>query len=91
MSRLTITLDNKLTLDELNVENTPGWWRDGLLLIVRTETSLATYQLPKGSKRIVLQHVGGNRARLSFGGFTTTSGTIVGPPGELKKIREAML
>lgn len=92
MSHTTITLDDggRLAKHQLDSDE-PGWWVDANTVSVRTEHSLSVYRLPKGRPRVVLHRLGGRRAQLIIGGFTTTTVAVNGPTETIRKLREAVL
>lgn len=70
-----------------------GWWVDfdARRITVRTDLSLQTYTLPRGSRRVTTSRLGGGRAQLALGGFTSTTVCVTGPSDIIDKLREACL
>lgn len=91
MSYMTIALDGD-PLDEYQVgePDTAGWWSDANRVTVRTDRMVATYRLPKGCSKIILERHG-DRAVMILGGFTTVIVKVVGPAKHVRKLREEVL
>ena len=91
MSYMTITLDGD-PLDEYQIGEpaTSGWWSDANRVTVRTERMEATWRLPKGCSKILLERHG-ERSALILGGFTTVIVKVVGPAKHVRKLREEVL
>lgn len=75
---------------ELRLEG-DAWSIDGATVTITTATRQSIYRLPKSARRIVLETLSRDRARLILGGFTTTTVTVVGPKSCIEQLREAVL
>lgn len=75
---------------ELRLEG-DAWSIDGATVTITTATRQSIYRLPKSARRIVLETLPHDRARLILGGLNTTTVTVVGPKSCIEQLREAVL
>lgn len=68
-----------------------GFWIDGHRVTVRTDDSVSTYTLPKGSRRVTTMRIGDERSQLILGGFKSVTVTVTGPSSTIRALREAVL